>query len=60
MALAADRQRKMQISRIQRALRQMDEGEFGYCVECGDEIPEGRLRADPTAHLCVSCASRKE
>jgi DnaK suppressor protein len=60
MALAADRQRKMQISRIQRALRQMDEGEFGYCVECGDEIPEGRLWADPTAHLCVSCASRKE
>lgn len=59
MALAADRQRKMQISRIGRALRQMDEGEFGYCVECGDEIPDGRLEADPTAHLCVGCASRK-
>lgn len=59
MALAADRQRKMQISRIRRALRQMDDGEFGYCVECGDEISNGRLGADPTAHLCVSCASRK-
>ncbi|MEX0751451.1 MAG: TraR/DksA C4-type zinc finger protein [Xanthobacteraceae bacterium] len=56
MALAADRQRQAQISRIRRALSQMDHGEFGYCLECGNEIPDGRLNADPAAHLCVSCA----
>jgi DnaK suppressor protein len=59
MALAADRQRQVQISRIKRALSQMDAGEFGYCVECGNEIPDGRLEVDPSAHLCVTCASLK-
>jgi DnaK suppressor protein len=59
MALAADRQRQVQISRIRRALSQMEQGDFGYCVECGNEIPDGRLEADPSAHLCVNCASRK-
>jgi DnaK suppressor protein len=59
MALAADRQRLVQISRIRRALSQMDQGEFGYCAECGNEIPDGRLEADPSTHLCVGCASRR-
>jgi DnaK suppressor protein len=59
MALAADRQRQVQISRIRRALSQMDRGEFGYCVECGNAIPDGRLDADPSAHLCIGCASLK-
>lgn len=57
VALAADRQRQEQISRIRRALSVMDRGEFGYCVKCGNEIPEGRLEADPSAPLCVGCAS---
>ena len=57
MALAADRQRETQISRIRRALSQMESGEFGYCAQCGNEIPERRLDADPAAHLCVSCAT---
>lgn len=59
MALAADRQRKVQISRIHRALKQLDDGEFGYCVACGNEIPDGRLEADPAAHRCVQCATTK-
>ena len=59
MALAADRGRKLQISRIQRALKQIASGEYGYCFACGIEIPDGRLEADPAAHLCVQCATIK-
>jgi len=59
MALAADRQRQAQVSRIRRALKQIDDGEFGDCLECGNEIPDGRLEADPSAHLCLSCAKLK-
>ncbi len=59
MALAADRQRQVQISRIRRALSQMDQGEFGYCADCGNEIPDGRLEADPSTYLCIGCASRR-
>jgi DnaK suppressor protein len=59
MALAADRLRQMQVSRIRRALKQIDGNAFGDCLECGNEIPDGRLDADPSAHLCLSCAKQK-
>jgi DnaK suppressor protein len=60
MAVAADRQRQVQIARIEGALKRMEEGEFGYCAECGTEIPDKRLEADPSAHLCVTCAAAKD
>lgn len=59
MALTADRQRQVHVDRIRRALKQIDDGEFGHCLECGNEIPEGRLDADPAAHLCVACATAR-
>ena len=31
-----------------------------HCVECGDEIPEGRRRALPGAHTCVHCQSGRD
>jgi DnaK suppressor protein len=34
----------------------MDEGDFGNCERCGDEIPDGRLDIDPAFLLCVKCA----
>lgn len=59
MALAADRKWQVQIERIQRALMQIHDGEFGYCLSCGQEIADGRLEADPTAYLCVPCANMR-
>lgn len=48
------------LARIDEALRQFDAGECGRCVECGDEIAEGRLRALPYAVRCRSCEERRE
>jgi len=31
------------------------DGTYGKCVECGEQIPTGRLRADPAADLCLRC-----
>ena len=59
MALAAGRQRDTQIARVRNALDRMAKDEFGYCLTCGEEIPEPRLEADPAAHLCVRCAAGK-
>jgi len=56
MAMAAERRRQVQIARIHRALQQMETEDYGFCVTCGREIPDGRLDADPAAHLCVACA----
>jgi DnaK suppressor protein len=40
---------------ILHALRRIDDGSYGKCERCGQEIPIERLEARPTARLCVSC-----
>ena len=58
MALAAERKRHDEARRIEAAIRRIDEGEYGYCVSCGDEIAAKRLAVDPTVPTCIRCASR--
>ena len=48
------------LHKIEEALRRLDEGTFGYCFECGDEISERRLRALPFAVRCKDCEERRE
>lgn len=57
MAKAGHARRQAERRRLTAALARIDEGEFGYCEDCGDEIAEGRLRLDPAAPRCISCAS---
>ena len=40
------------------ALSRIDENSYGKCVDCGHEIPEGRLDARPDAARCVACQSK--
>ncbi|HGG04592.1 MAG TPA: TraR/DksA family transcriptional regulator [Aliiroseovarius sp.] len=47
---------KEEIAKITAALARMDEGEFGFCVKCGDEISEERLDAVPYTPFCRKCA----
>ena len=49
-------------ARLKAALEAIDAGTYGICVDCGEEISEGRLRALPDAVRCVPCqrvASRR-
>lgn len=48
------------IKKVKEALRRIDEGTFGECVECGNEIGFTRLLARPTAHLCIGCKEEQE
>ena len=57
MARANATRRKTERARLQAALSRIDEGEFGYCGDCGDAIAPARLRLDPAATRCVDCAS---
>jgi len=40
------------------ALSRIEENSYGQCVDCGHEIPEGRLDARPEAARCVGCQSK--
>ncbi|MGF1455552.1 MAG: RNA polymerase-binding protein DksA [Alphaproteobacteria bacterium] len=54
-----DRQRKL-ISKIDSALRRLEEGTYGYCEETGDPISLSRLNARPTATLSIEAQERHE
>ena len=58
MQQAAERARKRDLVRIEMAERRLAEGDYGYCEECGEAIPDGRLKIDPMAERCVGCAGR--
>jgi RNA polymerase-binding transcription factor len=48
------------LKKINTALRRIDEGDYGDCLECGDEIAEARLRALPFAVRCRDCETMRE
>jgi len=45
---------------IEEAIERLIDGEYGRCIECGDQIPEKRLEIRPHAIYCVKCKSRFE
>lgn len=54
-----DRERKL-ITKIQEAIDRIDEGTFGLCEICGEEISVGRLKARPVTTLCLECKESQE
>jgi DnaK suppressor protein len=48
------------LNKINAALGRLDEGTYGNCYECGDEIAEARLRALPFAVRCKDCEEARE
>lgn len=57
MAKASESQRTQQVARIDAALARIASGDFGYCLDCGEEIAAKRLAVDPATPLCIDCAS---
>jgi DnaK suppressor protein len=54
-----DRERKL-ILKIKEALARIEDGTFGICEECGEEISEERLKARPVTTLCIACKTKAE
>ena len=54
-----DRERKL-LKKIDSAIARIDDGNYGYCEETGDEIGLRRLEARPVATLCVEAQERRE
>ena len=45
---------------IEAALQRVKRGEYGVCIDCGDDIPFNRLQAYPTAKRCIVCQEQRE
>ena len=48
------------LNKVHDALSRLEQGDYGYCFECGEEIAEKRLRALPFAVRCKDCEEAKE
>lgn len=60
MAQAGQARSQQELRRIEVALRRLEAGAWGDCLDCGEAIAPARLEANPTVTLCVSCASARE
>jgi len=54
-----DRDRKL-ISKINAALERIEDGTYGLCEGCGEEISIPRLKARPVTTLCIECKNKQE
>jgi DnaK suppressor protein len=48
------------LNKIDAALRRLEEGTYGRCLDCGDEIADTRLRVLPFAVRCTDCEAARE
>ncbi len=60
MAKASRQQDRQQLARVQLAMKALEQGEFGYCENCGESIGFARLKVRPDTPLCISCQTASE
>ncbi len=54
-----DRERKL-IKKIKTAMERIEDGSYGICEGCGEDIGKKRLEARPVTTLCIKCKSKQE
>jgi DnaK suppressor protein len=58
MAKAGEERVARELQHIEAALARIERGEYGLCLDCDEPIATGRLEANPSATLCIRCASQ--
>ena len=56
MADATNRLRQLEIKQLTSAIVRLDAGDYGYCIDCGDEIERKRLTSNLAVLKCLDCA----
>ncbi|MCB1858078.1 MAG: TraR/DksA family transcriptional regulator [Gammaproteobacteria bacterium] len=51
---------RLELSKINRTLARIDADDYGLCQECGEEIPDARLKILPYAEHCINCAEKQD
>jgi len=60
MSKEQGRRRELELQKISAALRRIETGDYGHCLDCDESIAIQRLTLDPAATLCIRCASARE
>jgi RNA polymerase-binding transcription factor len=60
MAQASSGAHSRQLMRVHQALLKIEQGDYGYCEECGKDIPFARLQVQPESDFCVTCLQAQE
>jgi DnaK suppressor protein len=60
LEFALDAHETLELTQIAAALARIEAGAYGRCIDCGVEIPAGRLRASPEAARCIDCQQKIE
>ena len=55
MSKASRQQYEIGLIKIEQALKRIEEGEYGYCLECDEQINPKRLLAHPESSYCIEC-----
>jgi DnaK suppressor protein len=50
----------MLIKKIRQSLKDIENGEYGICEDCGEDISIERLKARPVTALCIGCKTKRE
>ena len=54
-----DRESKL-IKKIRRSLEDIENGDYGICEDCGEDISIERLKARPVTSFCIRCKTKRE
>lgn len=60
LEFALDTREIEEINQIEAALRRIEDGSYGQCVDCGVDIPTARLEVAPEAMRCIACQEKVE
>lgn len=60
MSVENQRRRAVLLKNIAAALSRIKKGEYGYCLECGENVAINRLQVAPSTLYCISCANQLE
>ena len=60
LEFALDARENDELSMVDAALRRIEAGTYGHCIDCGAEIPAARLHAAPEASRCIACQQKAE
>ncbi len=59
MDLAHKQKREQLLVQIDSAFKRIESGDYGYCINCEEEIAEKRLESNPVVLTCIECANSK-